>query len=233
MSDYRELLIGCGAKRVKDLSLPTAMEIALAIAQMDYRPAKGEPRPGVEFRNLFTLDNNPDHKPDYLCDLRKTPPWTALVGEFEAVNILEGSENKGKAYRQRFVGRYSSTMEEGILGDNTFDEIHAYEVLEHIGQQGDYITFFAQFSEFWRILKPGGLFFATCPSVTSRWAWGDPSHTRVIQPETLVFLSQKEYTKQVGVTAMSDFRHIYTADFDVLMSHDDGEIHRFVMRAIK
>jgi hypothetical protein len=208
MSNYRELLIGCGAKRVKDLSLPTAMEIALAIAQMDYRPAKGEPRPGVEFRNLFTLDNNPDHKPDYLCDLRKTP-------------------------RQRFVGRYSSTMEEGILGDNTFDEIHAYEVLEHIGQQGDYITFFAQFSEFWRILKPGGLFFATCPSVTSRWAWGDPSHTRVIQPETLVFLSQKEYTKQVGVTAMSDFRHIYTADFDVLMSHDDGEIHRFVMRAIK
>jgi hypothetical protein len=25
-------------------------------------------------------------------------PWTALVGEFEAVNILEGSENKGKAF---------------------------------------------------------------------------------------------------------------------------------------
>ena len=30
--------------------------------------------------------------------------------------------------------------------DNVFDEIHAYEVLEHTGQQGDYKFFFEQFS---------------------------------------------------------------------------------------
>ena len=35
--------------------------------------------------------------------------------------------------------------------DQEFDEIHAYEVLEHLGQQGDYKLFFAQFSEFWRL----------------------------------------------------------------------------------
>lgn len=39
--------------------------------------------------------------------------------------------------------------------DNTFDEIHAYEVLEHTGTQGDYKFFFKQFEEFWRLLKPG------------------------------------------------------------------------------
>ena len=49
--------------------------------------------------------------------------------------------------------------------DNTFDEIHAYEVLEHIGQQGDYKTFFAQFMEFYRILKPNGKFIGTTPSL--------------------------------------------------------------------
>jgi predicted SAM-dependent methyltransferase len=45
--------------------------------------------------------------------------------------------------------------------DNTFEEIHAYEVLEHLGQQGDYETFFKQLEEFHRILKPGGWLAAT------------------------------------------------------------------------
>ena len=73
-----------------------------------------------------------------------------------------------------------------------FDEIHAYEVLEHVGRQGDWRVFFAQFNEFWRILKPGGHLAATCPSWHSPWAWGDPSHTRVLQKENLVFLNQPQ-----------------------------------------
>lgn len=116
---------------------------------------------------------------------------------------------------------------------NSYNEVHAYEVLEHTGMQGDYRFFFAQFSEFWRILKPNGLLCATVPSWKSEWAWGDPSHTRIITPGTLVFLSRKEYQKQVGVTAMSDFRYLYKADFDILYSQCDGNIHAFVLRAVK
>jgi len=116
--------------------------------------------------------------------------------------------------------------------DQEFDEIHAYEVLEHLGQQGDYKLFFAQFSEFWRLLKPNGYFFATCPSRNSVWAYGDPSHTRVVQLEQLVFLSQNEYKKQVGNTPMSDFRNIYKADFGVVFQEDDGETIRFVLQRI-
>ena len=117
--------------------------------------------------------------------------------------------------------------------DNTFDEIHAYEVLEHLGQQGDYRFFFAQFSEFWRILKPNGVFMATCPSRFSKWAFGDPSHTRVFQPEQLTFLQQKEYTNQIGKTSMTDFRSIYKADFSVELCQDDKEIFQFVLAALK
>lgn len=117
--------------------------------------------------------------------------------------------------------------------DEFFDEIHAYEVLEHTGAQGDYSFFFGQFEEFWRILKPGGLFCATVPSWRSEWAWADPSHTRVITPGTLVFLSQKQYQLQVGKTAMSDFRYLYQADFDILHSQCDDERHVFVLRAVK
>lgn len=117
--------------------------------------------------------------------------------------------------------------------DEEFDEIHAYEVLEHLGQQGDYKLFFAQFSEFWRLLKPNGHFMAICPSRHSVWAYGDPSHTRIIQLEQLVFLSQNEYERQVGKTPMSDFRNIYKADFESVYQEDDGEMVRFVLKAIK
>lgn len=117
--------------------------------------------------------------------------------------------------------------------DDHFAEIHAYEVLEHLGQAGDWRSFFALFSELWRILEPGGQLAATCPSFRSMWAWGDPSHTRVITSGTLVFLSQAEYRRQVGRTSMSDFRFCYRADFEKVYVREDAEQLVFVIRAVK
>lgn len=119
------------------------------------------------------------------------------------------------------------------FADDAFDELHAYEVLEHLGRQGDWRAFFAQFSEMWRILKPGGALAVTCPSWRSQWAWGDPSHTRVITVGTLSFLSQAEYTKQVGITTMSDFRFCYKADFQGEWAKETTDELRFVLRAVK
>lgn len=119
------------------------------------------------------------------------------------------------------------------FANDEFDEIHAYEVLEHTGQQGDYVFFFAQFSEIWRILKPGGFLIGTCPSRNSPWAWGDPSHKRIVQPENFVFLDQTEYVKQVGITPMSDFRYIFQADFERVHQIDDNGTFSFVLKAIK
>lgn len=119
------------------------------------------------------------------------------------------------------------------FGDNEFDEIHAYEVLEHVGSQGDYKTFFAQFTEFHRILRPGGKFFATVPTPTSPWAWGDPSHTRIFCKEWLTFLRQKSYEEQVGKTSLSDFRYIYKADFEILMAQENGDTFFFILEAVK
>lgn len=129
--------------------------------------------------------------------------------------------------------------------DDSFSEIHAYEILEHIGQQGDFRAFFAQFEELWRILKPGGFLAATCPSYRSMWAWADPSHGRVITSGSLVFLDREQYRVQVdGIgghkTAMSDFRFCYRADFRPLRGPDgraavweDNENLRFVLEAVK
>lgn len=117
--------------------------------------------------------------------------------------------------------------------NDTFDEIHAYEVLEHVGKQGDYQSFFSQFSDIYRMLKPFGVLAATCPSISSPWAWGDPSHTRVFQKENFVFLDQTEYVRQIGVTPMSDFRYIYQADFNRLFVEDNGDSINFILEAIK
>lgn len=119
------------------------------------------------------------------------------------------------------------------FSDNEFDEIHAYEVLEHLAYQGDYKFFFSEFSEYHRILKPGGVLCASCPSASSPWAWGDPSHKRIISPQSLVFLSQDEYAKQVGNTSMSDFRYIYKANFKAIHSEEKSGTFFFVLQAIK
>jgi SAM-dependent methyltransferase len=117
--------------------------------------------------------------------------------------------------------------------NNEFDEIHAYEVLEHCGTQGDYKQFLAQFSEFWRILKPDGMLYATVPIWNGLWSFGDPGHTRIINQGTLVFLSQKEYEKQIGVTAMTDYRYLYKADFDIEFQKEANGSFVFALKAIK
>jgi SAM-dependent methyltransferase len=117
--------------------------------------------------------------------------------------------------------------------DDSFDELHAYEVLEHIGAQGDFRTFFRQFSDYWRVLKPDGHLCATVPMWDALWTWGDPGHTRVINRGTLVFLCQPSYTAQVGRTAMADYRQWYCADFQPTRVHEAGNQFRFVLRAVK
>jgi predicted SAM-dependent methyltransferase len=118
------------------------------------------------------------------------------------------------------------------FADECFDEIHAYEVLEHCGMQGDWKLFFAQFSEFWRMLKPGGHFMATVPMWDSPWAWGDPSHTRVITPGTISYLDQDHY-EQVGKTSTSDFRDVWKGNFHVIAVQESEHQLAFVLKAIK
>jgi Methyltransferase domain len=119
------------------------------------------------------------------------------------------------------------------LPPSSYDEIHAYEVLEHFGRLGSYWDFFETFSEIWRLLKPNGFLCATCPSRYSEWLWGDPGHTRAILPASLVFLNQPQYEVQCGATSMSDYRSVYRADFDTLAAHDNRTTFMFVLRAIK
>lgn len=119
------------------------------------------------------------------------------------------------------------------FADDSFDEIHAYDVLEHTGQQGDWRFFFDQWADFWRMLKPDGLFCGISPGPKSPWLWGDPGHTRSISPECFVYLHQPAYA-QIGQSPMTDYRFAWKGDFDAEALHvSDNQQFVYVLKAVK
>src|SRR5579859_7717458 len=126
-----------------------------------------------------------NHREKILKGPSGSSEWTALT-------TLDFDPNCG-ADVEHDLARLPLPFPEG-----SFDEIHAYHVLEHVGRQGDFRFFFARWAEFWRLLRPDGVFCGVVPAPGSVWEWGDPGHTRVLRPEVLTYLDQTEYTKQVG-----------------------------------
>lgn len=184
----------------------------------------GPPGVPLQWHGLVTLDINEKCKPDILCDLDQVP-WRPI----DWFNRSNQPQNIDEIFLPLPNGEF-------CFKHNMFDEVHAYEVLEHIGSQGDAKKFFSDFQQIWNILKPGGYLFGTVPSRYSPWLWGDPSHRRAILPESLVFLSQQEYKNQCDgdrKTPMSDFRDIYKGDFNVIAFPDNHTNMAFCLEAVK
>jgi SAM-dependent methyltransferase len=120
---------------------------------------------------------------------------------------------------------------------DSFDELHAYDVIEHTGDQGDWRGFFREFADYWRILKPGGLFCAIVPAWSGVWAWGDPGHRRVIQVETLTFLDRVTYAAELDGerrTNRTDYRRWWPGDFELVHAEEiGGPCLAFILRAHK
>jgi hypothetical protein len=164
------------------------------------------------FEDLTTVDNVMECNPDLLGDL-DCSIWQFQARTLHAVDCMDDNGTTIKS--------------------DYFDEVHAYEVLEHLGRQGDYKSFFNTFYNIYRVLVPNGLLFATCPSRYSGWLWGDPGHTRAVIPQSLSFLDQANYA-ECGKTSRSDFRAVWSGDFKCELSSDaDKETHVFILRAIK
>ena len=120
-------------------------------------------------------------------------------------------------------------LQELPFDNDTFDEIHAYNVLEHVGRQGDFRWFFEEFSEYWRVLKDKGDFFIVVPNHTSVWAWGDPGHTRILTKEVFSFLDQDMY-KQLGSSSTSDYRTFWKHNFKIIYCNVDDDYTKIILR---
>lgn len=119
-----------------------------------------------------------------------------------------------------------------FAADNEYDEIHAYEVLEHCGTQGDGKYFFAQFAEFWRMLKPDGQMMISVPRWDDEMAWGVPDHKRVMTKSLFGFLNPAYYSN-LGKPGYADYRKWLGETHFEAMAKEEGSSLFVVLTAVK
>ena len=165
--------------------------------------------------------------------LGKGSPWEKFedyarlhLSDYDT-ELMEKFDQEGKLFTWADLEVFPYPWE-----DESMDEIHAYEVLEHQSRQGDGDFFFGQFNEFWRILKPGGYFCLSVPMWDSEVAWGVPDHKRVLPPGIFGFLT-KEYYDNIGKPGYGDYRSYLKGRYWIAIAkHETEEQLHVVLRKV-
>ncbi len=113
----------------------------------------------------------------------------------------------------------------------SFEEIHAYSILEHCGQQGDAEFFFGQFNEFHRILKPNGFIMITVPMWNSKGALAVPDHKRIMPLGLFGFL-EESYYDNVGKQNYGDYRHLLRGYWDFVGGAESSTTLSLALRKV-
>jgi SAM-dependent methyltransferase len=120
------------------------------------------------------------------------------------------------------------------FADEEFDEVHAYDSLEHWGKQGDWRGWFDEMGEYHRLIKPGGHFVALVPLAEERFA--DPGHTRFFGLNHFLMLSQEWYDEQLKAgLPVTDYRWYWKKNFavaKVIFGGDPAHHAAFILRKI-
>jgi len=117
--------------------------------------------------------------------------------------------------------------------DEEFDELAAYDVLEHQGRQGDWRGWFDEMAEYWRILKPQGLFGIIVP--IGQDALADPGHTRFFHQNHFGFLVREFYVKNVDKgTQFTDYRWYIERYWELLhlQQHENHHLSVILRKAV-
>jgi len=112
--------------------------------------------------------------------------------------------------------------------DETFDELAAYDVLEHLGTLGDWKGYFDEMAEYHRILKKGGTFGIIVP--IGEEAFSDPGHTRVFHANHFGFLNQKFYAENQALKSpATDYTWYWKLNFETIHYHNHEGKHLSVV----
>lgn len=100
--------------------------------------------------------------------------------------------------------------------DDSFESVSAYDFLEHVPRvlptadgQGTRFPFIELMNEVWRVLKPGGLLYASTPAYPHQAAFQDPTHVNILTVDSHIY-----FTRPQRVAAMYGF----TGDFELRRS---------------
>ena len=83
--------------------------------------------------------------------------------------------------------------------DGYFQSVSAYDFLEHVprilpcvGGHGTRFPFIELMNEIWRVLAPGGLFYAQTPAYPHATAFQDPTHVNILTDESHTYFTQPQ-----------------------------------------
>jgi SAM-dependent methyltransferase len=103
--------------------------------------------------------------------------------------------------------------------DASFASVSAYDFLEHVprvlpaaGGAGTVFPFVRLMDEIWRVLVPGGFFYALTPAVPGMAAFTDPTHVNYISDEThSYFCGESPPARVYGFTGRFEARRVERA----------------------
>jgi SAM-dependent methyltransferase len=112
---------------------------------------------------------------------------------------LFGVDLAGAAADTGPIRRANLVMQPIPFADSHFDSVSAYDFLEHVPRvlptadgQGTRFPFIELMNEVWRVLAPGGLFYAVTPAYPSKAAFQDPTHVNIITAGTHTYFTQPQ-----------------------------------------
>jgi SAM-dependent methyltransferase len=122
---------------------------------------------------------------------------------------LYGVDIRAFGMDPRFQFRAANlTLQPIPFEDNHFGSLSAFDFLEHVPRllatsdgQGTRFPFIELMNEVWRVLAPGGRFYALTPAYPHPQAFQDPTHVNTITDEThLYFCGEAPYGANYGFT---------------------------------
>ncbi len=107
--------------------------------------------------------------------------WPQVYG----IDVHDGRSLSGLAgYRQ-----VDLSLNPIPFPDDMFASVSAFDFIEHIPRQAAVngrmtLPFLELMNEVWRVLEPGGLFYAVTPAYPAAEAFQDPTHVNIITDKT-------------------------------------------------
>lgn len=126
----------------------------------------------------------PDHHLDLGCGAHPRNPYQRAL--LSGVDIRPLPEASGFDYRVANIVLHPVPFE-----DDAFGSVSAFDFVEHVPRilmkpdgSDTVFPFVRLMQEVWRVLAPGGLFYALTPAFPNPEAFVDPTHVNVITDQT-------------------------------------------------